>query len=61
MNKMDHGALDILGLQLICGKSVKLTKTKKVALATWAVKYILMGQLTHGRDRRFAIPEDDDR
>jgi len=56
---MDHGVLDVLGPQLIKGKRVKLTKAKKVALASWAVKYVLMGQLTHGRDRRFAIPEED--
>jgi len=54
---MDHGVLDVLGPQLIKGKKVKLTKTKKVALAAWAVKYVLMHQLAHGRDRRFAIPE----
>jgi hypothetical protein len=59
MNDMDHGVLDVLGPQLIKGKKVKLTKTKKVALAAWAVKYILMHQLTHGRNRRFAIPEDE--
>ena len=57
MNDMDHGVLDVLGPQLIKGKKVKLTKTKKVALAAWAVKYVLMHQLAHGRDRRFAIPE----
>lgn len=56
---MDHGILDVLGPQLIKGKKVKLTKAKKVALAAWAVKYALMGQLTHERSRRFAIPEDD--
>jgi hypothetical protein len=59
MNGMDHGVLDVLGPQLIKGKKVKLTKAKKAALAAWAVKYALMCQLTHGRDRRFAIPEDD--
>jgi hypothetical protein len=59
MNAMDHGVLDVLGPQLIKGKSVKLTKTKKVALAAWSMKYILMGQLVHGRDRRFAIPESE--
>jgi hypothetical protein len=59
MNTMDHGILDVLGPQLIRGKSVKLTKAKKVALSAWAVKFALMGQLTHGRDRRFAIPDDD--
>jgi hypothetical protein len=59
MNAMDHGVLDVLDPQLIRGKKVKLTKTKKMALAAWAVKYTLMGQLTHGRDRRFAIPEDE--
>lgn len=59
MNNMDHGILDVLGPQLIKGKKVKLTKAKKVALAAWAVKYALMGQLTHERSRRFAIPEDD--
>lgn len=57
MNDMDHGVLDVLGPQLVRGKRVKLTKAKKVASAAWAVKYVLMGQLTHGRDRRFAIPE----
>jgi len=56
---MDHGVLDLLGPQLIKGKRIKLTKTKKVALAAWAAKYALMFQLTHGRDRRFAIPEAD--
>jgi hypothetical protein len=56
MNAMDHGVLDVLG-QLIRGKKVKLTKTKKTALAAWAVKYVLMNQSMHGRDRRFAIPE----
>jgi hypothetical protein len=59
MNAMDHGVLDVLSPQLIRGKKVKLTKTKKMALAAWAVKYTLMGQLTHWRDRRFAIPEDE--
>jgi hypothetical protein len=59
MNDMDHGVLDVLGPQLIKGKTVKLTKAKKVALASWAVKYVLMCQLTHERDRRFAIPADD--
>jgi hypothetical protein len=62
MNEIDHGpkdVLDVLGPQLIKGKRVKLTKTKKIALATWAAKYALMFQLTHGRDRRFAIPEAD--
>jgi hypothetical protein len=57
MNDMDHGVLDVLGPQLIKGKKVKLGKAKKVPLATWAVKYVLMHQLTHERDRRFAIPE----
>jgi hypothetical protein len=42
MNAMDHGVLDVLGPQLIKGKKVKLTKTKKAALAAWAVKYVLM-------------------
>jgi hypothetical protein len=59
MNDMDHGLLDVLGRQLTNGKEVRLTKRKKMALAAWAVKYILMGQLTHERSRRFAIPEDD--
>jgi hypothetical protein len=59
MNDMDHGVLNVLGPQLIKGKKASLTKAKKVALASWAVKYVLMGQLTHARDRRFAIPEDD--
>jgi len=62
MNEIDHGAqdvLDALGPQLIRGKRIKLTKTKKTALATWAAKYALMFQLTHERGRRFAIPEDD--
>jgi hypothetical protein len=57
MNDMDHGVLDVRGPQLIKGKKVRLTKTKKVALAAWAVKYVLMNQLTHGRSRRFTIPE----
>ena len=57
MNDMDHGVLDVLGPQLIKGKRVKLTKAKKVALAAWAVKYVLMHQLAHERGRRFAIPE----
>jgi len=56
---MDHGILDVLGPQLIRGKKVRLTKSKKIALAAWAVKYVLMGQLTHERGRRFAIPDDD--
>jgi hypothetical protein len=59
MNDTDHGVLDVLGPQLIKGRKVRLTKAKKVALAAWAVKYVLMGQLTHGRGRRFAIPDDD--
>ena len=59
MNDMDRGVLDVLGPQLIRGKQVKLTKTKKAALAAWAVKYVLMGQLTHERGRRFAIPGND--
>jgi len=59
MNDVDHGVLDILGPQLVRGKRVRLTKTKKTALATWAVKDVLMGQLTHERGRRFAIPEGD--
>lgn len=59
MNDMDHGVLDVLGPQLIRGKQVRLTRQKKQALAAWAVKYVLMHQLTHGRDRRFAIPDDD--
>jgi len=57
MNDMDHGMLDVLGAQLIKGKKVKLTKAKKVALVAWAVKYVLMNQLTHERARRFAIPD----
>lgn len=59
MNDMDHGVLDVLGPQLIKGKKVRLTKAKKVALASWAVKFVLMHQLAHARDRRFAIPERD--
>jgi hypothetical protein len=59
MNEMDHGVLDVLGPQLIRGKQVKLTKGRKMALAAWAVKYALMQQLAHERDRRFAIPEAD--
>lgn len=59
MNDIDHGVLDVLGPQLIRGKTIKLTKTKKVALATWAAKYALMLQLTHEHDRRFSIPEGD--
>jgi hypothetical protein len=55
MNEMDV-ALDVLGPQLIRGRRVTLTKGKKTALAAWAVKYVLMCQLTHARDRRFAIP-----
>jgi hypothetical protein len=54
MNDMDHGVLDVFGPQLIRGKKVRLTKAKKEALAAWAVKYVLMGQLTHERGRRFA-------
>lgn len=57
MNDMDHGILDILGPQLLKGKKVRLTKAKKVALAAWAVKYVLMNQLTHESGRRFAIPD----
>jgi hypothetical protein len=56
MNDMDHGVLDVLGPQLIKGKKVKLTKAKKVALAAWSVKYVMMNQWTHQRSRRFAIP-----
>lgn len=59
MNDMDHGVLDVLGPQLIKGKKVSLTKTKKAALAARAVKYTLMCQLTQERDRRFAIPDAD--
>ncbi|MGO8960355.1 MAG: hypothetical protein ACLQFR_23730 [Streptosporangiaceae bacterium] len=59
MNDVDHGVLDVLGPQLMRGKLVELTKTKKAALATWAVKYVLMNQLTHERERRFAIPETE--
>jgi hypothetical protein len=59
MNDMDHGVLDVLGPQLIKGKKASLTKTKKLALAAWAVKYTLMCQLTQERDRRFAIPDAD--
>jgi hypothetical protein len=59
MNDMDHGVLDVLGPQLLKGKKVKLTKARKAALAAWAVKYVLMNQLTHERARRFAIPEPE--
>ena len=56
---MDHGVLDVLGPQLIKGKKVKLSRAKKVALAAWAVKYVLMHQLAHERERRFAISEQE--
>jgi hypothetical protein len=59
MNQMDHGVLEVLGPQLIKGKKVKLTKGKKAALAAWAVKYVLMNQLVHERDRRFAIADEE--
>jgi hypothetical protein len=32
---------------------------RKEALAAWAVKYVLMNQLTQGRDRQFAIPQPE--
>lgn len=58
MNDMDD-ALKVLGPQLVKGKPVKLTKTKKAALAAWSVKFALMLQLVYPKDSRFVIPETD--
>jgi hypothetical protein len=58
MNEMDN-ALSVLGLQLVKGKPVKLTKDKKTALAVWSVKFALMLQLVYPRGSRFVIPEAD--
>lgn len=58
MNDMDN-ALSVLGPQLVKGKAVKLTKTKKKALAAWSVKFALMTQLIYPRDSRFVIPDAD--
>jgi len=57
--RLDHGVLDVLGPQLIRGKKIKLAQAKKAALAAWAVKYVLMNQLVHERERRFAVPESE--
>jgi hypothetical protein len=58
MNDMDN-ALSVLGLQLVKGKPVKLTKAKKTALAAWSVKFALILQLVYPRDSRFVIPDAD--
>jgi hypothetical protein len=58
MNDQDN-ALTVLGPQLVKGKTVTLTKTKKTALATWSVKFALMLQLVYPRDSRFVIPDTD--
>jgi hypothetical protein len=52
MNEMDN-ALSVLGLQLVKGEPVKLTKDKKTALAVWSVKFALMLQLVYPRAGRF--------
>lgn len=54
-----HGVLDVLGPQLIKGRQVRLTRAKKEALECCSVKYILINQLTHAAERRFAIPDED--
>ena len=56
---MDHGVLDVLGPQLIRGKKIKLAQAMKAAPEGWAVKYVLMNQLVHERERRFAVPESE--
>lgn len=58
MNDMDH-ALDVLGPQLVRGKHVRLTKSKQAAVATWAVKFMLMQQRLYPKDSRFVIPDED--
>ena len=58
-SKTDHGVLDVVGPQLIKGKEVSLTKAKKQAPAAWVVKYTFICRLTHERDLRFAVPNDD--
>lgn len=58
MNDLDL-TLETLGPQLLKGRKVLLTKGKQQALATWAVKTILMLQLVHSRQDRFVIPLRD--
>ena len=57
--RLDHGVLDVLGPQLIRGKKIKLAQAMKAAPEGWAVKYVLMNQLVHERERRFAVPESE--
>ena len=58
MNDLDN-ELRTLGSQLIKGRTVRLTKGKQASLARWAMKTILMLQLTHPRQGRFVIPPED--
>ena len=51
--------LQVFGPQLVRGKPVKLTKSKKLSLAAWSVKFALMLQLVYPRDSRFVVPEAD--
>ena len=46
---MDN-ALSVLGPQLVHGKPVTLTKSKKAALAAWSGKFALMLQLVYPRE-----------
>ncbi len=58
MNDLDN-KLATLGPQLLKGRTVRLTKAKQQALATWATKTMLMLQHTHRRQDHFAIPPED--
>jgi hypothetical protein len=58
MNDMDN-ELNILGPQLVRGKTVRLTKGKQASLAAWSVKLILMLQEVYPRDSRFVISDTD--
>ena len=58
MNQIEESVRTLLP-RLIKGRQVTLTRKKQEALATWAVKTMLMLQHTHPRENQIVIPPGD--